>query len=448
MSRSLVLHLALLLAVWPLCGLAQSLTDGQVAGVLDRWVATQNSGDFAAYSRLYSSRFYGVKRAGHRRSSFDRGGWLVDREPMFSGPIRVEATGVSARLAGTSAVVNFEQRWRSKAFEDVGRKRLVIVLEGGAARISREEMLSSKVIREASGAAKSLPLEAFAFVLQADGPAMVLSTEAPACAEGTARLRRGPLALDCAPATPLAKRWARWEGRKVRGLGGVSGCEAVLEPPTILVRYTPHFGQTAAWRGMGRGRVVEEAVAQSGPADRFIVARFRDIKGDCSGVKWATTRARPVPKPFARVPIDPKLRAAAMAAYRGSNGWKKIQSAFLADGRASSKSALWDSAEARQPTVRLFRAANGHAFVYVGRQTGGCGDFGGAQWGIWTVRGERLSPWKRAPSAEGYFEPLAAIDFDGDGNPELLGPREVLRWRNGRLHQVHELVITSYDCPC
>lgn len=125
---------------------------------VDRWLAAQNDGDFAAYSRLYGERFSGVRRSGVKRVELDRAGWLADRKRMFSKPTRVEISDVEIRLQASRAHVRFVQRWASAAYEDIGPKRLVIDLESKA--IVKEEMISSTIVSSLNKAGSALEIAA------------------------------------------------------------------------------------------------------------------------------------------------------------------------------------------------------------------------------------------------------------------------------------------------
>ena len=45
---------------------------------LERWLDTQNVGEFDAYQKLYADDFRGVRRSGPRSATFDRNSWLGD----------------------------------------------------------------------------------------------------------------------------------------------------------------------------------------------------------------------------------------------------------------------------------------------------------------------------------------------------------------------------------
>ena len=126
------------------------VTDAQLAqGVLDRWLAAQDSGDFSAYRALYAPAFAGVKRVGTKVKTLDRAAWMKDREKMFKAPMAVGSASMNVTADGATLVVELEQRWEQGAFADLGEKRIVLdraaALAGGAA-ILGEEMLTSRVL--------------------------------------------------------------------------------------------------------------------------------------------------------------------------------------------------------------------------------------------------------------------------------------------------------------
>jgi hypothetical protein len=110
-----------------------------------RWVATQNDGDFPAYSALYASTFRGVRRSGDRAVVLDRAGWLRDRQRMFKKKMQVTVDHVAVVRLPNAFEIQLTQTFRSGSYADVGQKRLVIAKDGGAYRITAEEMLESQL---------------------------------------------------------------------------------------------------------------------------------------------------------------------------------------------------------------------------------------------------------------------------------------------------------------
>lgn len=139
-----------------------SRTTKEVQDFVDSWVKAQNEGHFEAYSRLYATRFMGVKRAAGRTFHFDRAGWLEDRQKMFRKPMVVAASDVEVRTAANTSDVVFRQAWTSGAYADEGQKRLLIVEEKGNLAIAIEEMLVSELL----GSKRDLGPGGFHFMLR------------------------------------------------------------------------------------------------------------------------------------------------------------------------------------------------------------------------------------------------------------------------------------------
>ena len=70
--------------------------DDKAKAIVERWLAAQNAGDFAAYEALYAKKFQGTRRSGNKVVTLDRAGWMRDRKRMFKAPMKSrspEATG-------------------------------------------------------------------------------------------------------------------------------------------------------------------------------------------------------------------------------------------------------------------------------------------------------------------------------------------------------------------
>ncbi len=113
---------------------------------VDRWLATQNGGDFAAYQALYAAQFRGVRRTGRAVRRFDQAGWFADRKVMFKRPMVVAAEHLVAYVAGPERQVFFTQTWSQGRFQDVGTKNLILEGTGAATKIRYEELLGSRVV--------------------------------------------------------------------------------------------------------------------------------------------------------------------------------------------------------------------------------------------------------------------------------------------------------------
>jgi hypothetical protein len=68
---------------------------------------------------------------------------MSDRARMFRKKMEVVAESPRSSRAGDRVLVSFVQRFRSGSYQDVGVKQLDLIVEDGALRITREEMLDS-----------------------------------------------------------------------------------------------------------------------------------------------------------------------------------------------------------------------------------------------------------------------------------------------------------------
>lgn len=122
-----------------------------VSRILDSWINAQTSGDADAYFSLYEPSFTGIKRTrdgGEKRMNL--GQWRQDRSPMLAGRPRVAAdhrhilSWLKKPALGEGMIeVRFIQRYQAGSYADHGPKLLRMKWNGGAPRISYEEMLSS-----------------------------------------------------------------------------------------------------------------------------------------------------------------------------------------------------------------------------------------------------------------------------------------------------------------
>lgn len=122
---------------------------------VERWLGTQNDGDFTAYQALYADPMRGVRRSGSQVRRFDRAGWMRDRKAMFRKPMTVTAEDVVVYAAGPLRQVFFTQTWEQGSYRDVGTKNLVLTGAGDDTRILYEELLGSRILATASAAPRT-----------------------------------------------------------------------------------------------------------------------------------------------------------------------------------------------------------------------------------------------------------------------------------------------------
>ena len=92
--------------------------------------------------------------------------------------------------------------------------------------------------------------------------------------------------------------------------------------------------------------------------------------------------------------------------------------------------------------------------VVVSASTGwGCGSFYGEFWAAWSVGhdssgGPRLELLTDGKEPGPLFQPLSAIDLDGDGKPEFLSRTVLVEQRGKALAPTLDAEMPSFDCPC
>ncbi len=423
--------------------------DAAVKAFVQRWLDAQNGGDFDAYAALFAERFTGIKRAGERTRTFDRDRWLKDRRRMFKKQMKVDAADIRVLPGKGAAVVTFEQTWESGTFRDVGPKQLVIVGEGEAMRIAREEMLASKVEGATDQPAELTPAHYLPVVSAPGFLGVALATAPDERALGKAvSLQRGRSAY-----APLA---AQPDARPTLTLFGANGqvCEVTPTARGIFADIIHHFGQLQVWDGTheeGAERLSDDKVAVSllehgdGAWDVWQV----DPEA-CKGALWARVKADDTPAAAVLGAVDPAPFAEKAAeAFRGLSLFKVVQREFEADDTLEvADGTSWDTWDATVST-RAFAGADGVSYIARAVSAGtGCGTFGASAWALWRVKGDTWTLLSDGETPGDAFTPEAAADLDGDGQPEFTDGATLVQpvgtvWRPTR-----SVKPPFYDCPC
>jgi Domain of unknown function (DUF4440) len=143
--RSVAAALVLTLAAAVATAAPGAIADGDARTFVQVWATAQNAGDFAAYSALYAPAFKGIRRSGTREVTFDRAGWLADRQRMFKKKMTVELADVRTFPDPAGARVTFNQTFRQGRYADFGTKELLLARVEGRVVVTREEMLASSL---------------------------------------------------------------------------------------------------------------------------------------------------------------------------------------------------------------------------------------------------------------------------------------------------------------
>lgn len=219
------------------------LTPESANKVLDHWLRTQNEGNFSAYSKLYAQKFVGVKRAGPRVTRYDHDGWLKDRGRLFDKPMQVTAAQIDIAVFGTTAEIQFSQKWKSGSYEDVGSKRLLLVWNDDAFEIAREEMLESEVVGSPSDR------EAGNLYFLVSGGLELAGVPAPKGRGDVQLIRPSTGQAVWEARAPLDEQTLDPDVRRLKGMlvRVDNQCEAKITGFELTSRVTPHFGQTNQW---------------------------------------------------------------------------------------------------------------------------------------------------------------------------------------------------------
>ena len=390
--------------------------------LLTEWLDAQNTGNFAAYQSLYAPSFTGVRRSGPRTASFDRAGWMADRERMFRKPMTVSAEKVRVIADAASARVIFVQRWASGGYSDVGAKELVLRRGPGGFRIAREELFGS-----ATGKTGEADVEAFRrFAFVVDGEVVVSLNPDDGWASGPpVREKKGTDRLLVRMRRPvdvakLPPALAQLAGTPIRLLNSAGErCQAKLGAFLL------------------RGREISDGFEDAEDSEAWQVAAHQlvaKVDGDrhaCAGATWARAVELPVPVVMPAEAPSKEIRKVALAAFGALPQSANIQKDFDVWYRREYPDApnppRWFAYEKKGPWVRVLRSGpKGPTLVSVSKSVneGGC-DNGVkfAVWALWEVQGDAAHQQlviRNAPEDQMTLAPTGTVDMDGDGRVEIL----------------------------
>jgi len=392
--------------------------------LLTDWLDAQNTGNFDAYQALYAPSFTGVRRSGPRTASFDRAGWMADRERMFRKPMTVSAEKVRVIADAASARVIFVQRWASGGYSDVGAKELVLRRGPGGFGIAREELFGS-----ATGKTGEVDVEAFRrFAFVVDGEVVVSLNPDDGWASGPAVIEKQG-----------ADRFLNRTRRPVDVAKLPAAVARLAGLPIRLLNANGERCQAKLGAFLLRGRNISDAYEAGDGNDseawqasaHLLVAKVDGDRHACAGATWA--RAADLPVPVVMPAEDPakEIRKVALAAFgalpQSVNIQKDFDVWYRREHPDASNPPRWFAYEKKGPSVRVLRSgAKGPTLVSVSRSLdeGGCADgVFGAVWALWELQGDAAHPQlvlRNAPDEQMTLAPTATVDVDGDGRVELL----------------------------
>ena len=436
-----------------------------MSALLEKWLAVQNAGDFNGYEQLYAERMTGVRRTGQIVKQLSRAAWMADRRKMFAKQMQVTASDVQI-FAGLTAGALLTQHFSTGNFSDVGPKRWVVVRQGADIKIAREEMLASQVL-DGAAPVDPPPPEQLALALHAGdqvwlavtlGDGVALAEAATVQAERSLQLwsREAPVTVSRAADWPEQLR--SWRDRDVV-LYGVAGevCRGQVQAAEVVAQVVPHFGRAQSWAGVdgaakaGDREIAEEVWDQAGKT-KFLAARIKPFRGDCRAAVWgrASNLAPAVVFDRADMPAG-ALRQAVLASAQALGRYGELQKEFNASV-APPRAAQWDLHGGAKPQVTVLVAATMRLVLVHARAGDFCGGFGA----------EMLTAWRATELAKDEYRfqlmsdergadlqvPVTAADVDGDGQPELIAPRQIWKRSGATWRPVWTLPLPDFDCPC
>lgn len=435
------------------------IPEADVRTLFDTWLASQNSGDVAAYDNLYARTFLGVKRSGERVRRFARESWLKDRARMFRAPMTVRVADVRIVTTPGFATLNFTQHWSSGTYSDVGPKSMIVVKEDGALRIGNESMLRSDVAGVVTAAVPAIAEFALVtsvgdrhyVVLSASADPTIVTDVEPVLVGGEFHaaalkpVRRALLAPNIASVIG--------EPVDVYGAGG-RVCTALTKSPSLM-RVIRGDGVSFSEGYFGVERVDQaRSVWNHSDEHTLLVAELRATGGTCAHPIWTRSSALSKPVVFsAEPPLDAQQRQVGLDVLRKLPAYAAGRRELREEGFDRAALAHWDEEDA---TVVERWSGGDRTFQTVNAEVGGCGD---PYAGVWALM--EISPVAHVDpvvlndrNASSALRTLAVLDFDGDGAIEVVGyswqsdSTFLLRVVNGHLVPAIWVTHTFLGCRC
>lgn len=230
--------------------------------------------------------------------------------------------------------------------------------------------------------------------------------------------------------------------RMVLRRGREAACVAELGRPLLLRRAYVPWETVDTWEreGTSDAKIAEELWALV-PESELLVAEAVALEGDCAGADWANP-ARDAPT-LAPASIS---RPRALRAFRRLQDYRGYQDDYrrLAEELGETGPARWEERPHAELTVTTLRS-NGRRFALVSALAEpGCGDFSGGLWALFEDTEHGLTLLHSRSATE---TPVALIDVEGDGIPEVVLSEEIIRGEPSADDSIH-VTTPSFICPC
>lgn len=435
-------------------------TEAEARALVDRWVRSQNAGDFDTYAQLYASRFTGVKRTPERTVAFDRPGWMRDRRRMFARPMSVSVSDLVVHPTSSTVDVRFVQRWSSGSYADEGQKRLSLTREAGQLRIATEEMLAATRLGELDAA---LTVGTFVALPSSLGPLAVLAPAHENEAEGAPTLVASEepyvIVRDAASSVPPA--FAGLVGREVTVIERARVCAGRVAGARLARLVVPHFGMVQRWNGDDAGTRVPPASPAERAAEAWELGSRTyyalAITSDCDqpvAVRLGAPQTVPAYAP--RVPT-PRERSSLRGAFERTSRFAALERAYaqyVDEGEPDelhpappAQRAAWAAAD---PIVVFTHGDRSVASIV--HNSEGCGGFDVSAWAGFELGAGTPRELRAEASIGDYVSVVAVFDADGDGNLEAIIRQGLASWALVRFaptaSPVRSIEVDYLDCPC
>ena len=443
-------------AAAPKVATAQSvLSEASASALVNAWIDAQNRQSFDDYERLYAERFYGVKRAGEITTRFDRKGWLRDRKGMFSRPFRVSVEGLAIRVAAETAVAEFEQSFQSQNYADTGPKQLVMIVQDGVLKITREELFRSGRVTNQALAPSSAD---FAFVREIGDRRYWIGGDA----SPEAQLVTGP-PVRVGPAGAFAKlsdssklpaALKELVGASVAIEPGIvePPCVAVLSEWGVLAELEPHFATRERWDGSEGEALTEAQIAREifGPdvvsgRDHHFAVDITEATKRCASARWGRLQSLGAVQHVELEQIDdpdPTLLASLQRSLRKTPAYKDLERNY----RQVQPDGTFDEILSDGLTLYEARFGNKNFLLTTFIHRDDCRGFSGELTQVWRVRGQTVTEIQSVlPFA---MRPELATDINTDGLPEWISETQLVGWDGREYSTFIDVTPHNYDCPC
>jgi hypothetical protein len=413
--------------------------EAELRSFLLDWAAAQNSGDFADYQAKYSVEFQGLDHTKKRAPAVKAAAWMKEQQRLFAKPRSVTIRDEQAQATGSDGELRFIRAVDSGTYHEEGERRLLLRREVNGWRITREEVLSSKV-----DSSRSTGMQEMAYALVWEGDVVLADNVGDAWVVGRPRLRdsESNVAVAKVDEKSLPETLLRWKRERLRLINAsLDECQATVTGFEIIA-HSEWDIETIRRETANNDR---KAVARVWEAKHLLVAKLGDEDGRCEDVLLARPARLPPGKLYPFEKAGDEVERVAQGLFNG------LPDVAEQTAEARSQDPDWDD------PPRVFLAKAGKAGYFLSAQSPGpvgCGAAGFHADGLWlSPTGRPKSKWElvRSPDRGKALSPEIVFD-DGTGTLRIVYQGDlrvgVLRFEEGKLTVDRELEVPYSECRC